>query len=845
MSKPSNWRLAARMAARELRGGIKGFGVLLACLALGVAAIAAVGMVRAAIEQGLTDQGAILLGGDAQVEFTYRTANAEERAWIESISDQVSEIIDFRSMIVVGTGDAETRALTQVKAVDGAYPLLGTLALAEGTLPQALSGSDGLPGAVMDKVLVDQLGLTIGDQFRLGIQDFALGGVILREPDASNGGFALAPRLIVMTADLANSGLIGPGTVFDSAYRMILPKGTDMEALKIIAEKAYREQGLRWSDSRSAAPGVERFVERIGSFLVLVGLAGLAVGGVGVASAVRAYLDGKISTIATLRSLGAEGQLIFRTYLLQIAVLSVIGVAIGLIIGAGVPVALSGPIEAALPFPAEIGFYPKPIIEAAFYGIVSAFLFALWPLARSEQVRAAALYRGETGSGLPRRQHLITIGLLVFLLVGGAVVLSGVATLALYTAGGVVAALGVLAMAAWCLTRAARRLARLRILRGSVAWRLALASIGAPRSEAVQVVLALGLGLTVLASVGQIESNLRAAISRDLPTRAPSFFFVDIQNDQIDGFRAKLAENDQVSKVESAPMLRGVVTLINGRDAREVAGNHWVVMGDRGLTYSATKPEGTTLTEGVWWPQDYSGPPQVSFAAEEAEEMGLKLGDKITMNILGRDIEAEITSFRVVDFSNAGMGFVMSMNPSAIAGAPHTHIATVYATEAAEAAILRDMSRAYPNITAIGIKAAIGRVSEALGAIAQATTLAAMATLLTGFVVLIGAAAAGERARRYEAAVLKVLGASRARILVSFAVRAALTGAAAGLVAILAGAAGGWAVLTFVMESPYQFEWKSAVAIVFGGILATLLAGLVFAWRPLAARPAQVLRSAE
>lgn len=832
--------LAIRIARRELRGGLRGFWVFLACLSLGVAAIAGVGMVRSAIEAGLKDQGAVLLGGDAQVEFTYRFASPEERAFLDQISDQVSEIVDFRSMVVAG----DARVLTQVKAVDANYPLLGKVQLESGDLPTALAGNS-LPGAVMDGILADQVGLALGDHFKLGAQDFVLQGRILREPDSATGGFALAPRTIVLTKDLAQSGLLQPGTLFDSSYRLLLPKGSDLAALQARAEAQFRDSGLRWSDSRRAAPGVERFVERIGAFLVLVGLAGLAVGGVGVAAAVRSYLEAKISTIATLRTLGATGGLIFQTYLVQIALLVGLGVLLGLALGVGVPLALAGPIQAALPFPAEIALYPRPVLEASFYGITSAFLFALWPLARSEGVRAAALYRGGLAGGWPRWRYGFAMLALAAVLIGGAVWLSGTAKLALGTAGGVIGALLVLALAAWGLAWLARRLARSTALRARVPLRLALASIGAPRAETMQVVLALGLGLTVLAAVGQIDANLRAAISRDLPTRAPSFFFVDIQPDQIEGFRAKLAANPAVTKQESAPMLRGIITKINGQDARKVAGEHWVLAGDRGITYAAEKPANATITAGSWWPADYTGPPQISFAAEEADELGLKLGDKLTVNILGRDIEAEITSFRIVDFSNAGMGFVMTMNPASVAGAPHTSIATVYAETGAEAGILRDIASAYPNITAIGVKAAIGRVTEALTAIAQATTIAAMATLVTGFVVLIGAAASGERARVYEAAVLKVLGASRARILFSFALRAGLMGAAAGIVAIVAGSLAGWAVMTFVMDSDYAFEATSALAIVLGGILATLLASLVFVLRPLAARPAQVLRSQE
>ena len=430
-------------------------------------------------------------------------------------------------------------------------------------------------------------------------------------------------------------------------------------------------------------------------------------------------------------------------------------------------------------------------------------------------------------------------------LVGGAVLFSGVPTLALGAAGGVAGSLVVLYVAAIGLQRLAKRLSHGRLARGRIALRLALAAIGGPRSETASVVLSLGLGLSVLAAVGQIDANLRSAIQTDLPERAPSFFFVDIQPDQIDAFLDRTKGDAKVSRVDSAPMLRGVITQINGRPAKEVAGEHWVVRGDRGITYAAEPGERTTVTAGQWWPKDYTGTPQVSFAAQEASEIGLKLGDTITVNVLGRDITAEITSFREVDFSSAGMGFVMTLNPAALAGAPHTHIATVYAEADAEAAILRDISKAMPNVTAIRVKEAVDRVAEALSAIATATAWAAAATLVTGFAVLIGAAAAGERARVYEAAILKVLGATRGRILASFALRSALMGAAAGGVAIVAGAISGWAVMTFVMEVDYHFEPVSAVAIVAGGVMATLVSGLAFALRPLSVRPAQVLRAAD
>ena len=542
-------RLAARIARRELRGGLAGFRVFLACLALGVAAIAGVGMVRSAIEAGLRDQGAVLLGGDAEMRFTARFASEAERALMAGAAGRVSEIVDFRSMALVGE---DIRALTQVKGVDSVYPLAGAVVLEPAVpLAEALTSVDGVPGAVMDRVLVDRLGLKVGDRFTLGVQAFRLGAALMREPDSAAGGFALGPRTIVLTRDLAASGLLEAGTQFETAYRLDLPAGADLGALQVQAETAFRDKGMRWADSRKAAPGVERFVDRIGSFLILVGLSGLAVGGVGVSAAVRAYLEGKVAIIATLKTIGAEGRTIFQVYLIQIAVLSGLGVALGLILGAGVPLLAAPWIKASLPFPVAFGLYPTPLLEAAFYGVLTAFLFTLWPLARSAEVRAAALYRGAGNAGWPGLRHWVTLAVLIVALVGGAMLLSGSWMLAASTAGGVLAALVVLALAALGMRRLARWAARRAFVRGRTGLRLALGAIGGPREEAMSVILSLGLGLSVLAAVGQIDSNLRSAIDRDLPARAPSYFFVDIQQDQIDGFLARLKDDPAVSKVET------------------------------------------------------------------------------------------------------------------------------------------------------------------------------------------------------------------------------------------------------------------------------------------------------
>lgn len=832
--------LAWKFALRELRGGLKGFRIFLACLALGVGVIAAISSIRASIEAGLSREGAALLGGDAELSFTYRFANDEERAWMTGQAIAVSEIAEFRSMATVG----DERALTQVKAVDGSYPLVGEVTLEpDMPLDRALAGRDGVAGVAMERVLADRLGLQPGGTVTFGTSDYVLMATIQREPDAAASGFTLGPRTLVALPALQGSGLLEPGSIYSSKYRLDLAEGTDLNQLREEARGLFEASGMRWRDARNGAPGIATFVERLGGFLVLVGLSGLAVGGVGVSAAIRAYLAGKTETIATLRTLGAERQVIFLTYFLQIGVLTLLGIGIGLALGALAPLLLGPVIAAQLPFPAIFSIYPTALGEAALYGVLTAFIFALWPLARAERIRAASLFRGEMGDShtLPAPRYLLATFVALAALIGATAVLSGSAVLTLWTAIALSGSLVVLLLAALALGQIALKSGRLS--RGRPALRWGIASIGASRDGAVPAVLALGLGLTVLAAIGQIDGNMRRAIAGNLPEVAPSYFFVDIQRDQMPRFLDRVENDPAVRKVESAPMLRGIITRINGQPAQEVAGDHWVVRGDRGITYAAAQPKGTEVTKGSWWPDDYTGSPQVSFASEEAEELGLVLGDTITLNVLGREMQAEITSFRNVDFSTAGMGFVLTLNEAALSGAPHSFIATVYAESQAEAQILRDVAKEMPNITAIRVRDAIDRVSDVLRQLAAATSYGAAATLLTGFLVLLGTAAAAEPARRYEAALLKTLGATRGQILLSFSLRSIILGAGAGLVALAAGIAGAWAVNTYVFETSYIVIWSNALSVIAAGIAVTLFAGLFFALRPLAARPAGILRA--
>ncbi len=839
-----NKLLALKFARRELRNGITGFRVLILCLALGVSAIVAIGSIRTAIETALYSEGTILLGGNAEAEFTYRFAKIDERKWFESITSELSEVVDFRSMIAVERGLEQEYGLTQIKAVDDAYPLFGRVILdGDISFSEALKPRNGLDSVILERVLMDRLGLEVGNILSIGLKSFYLGGVLQYAPDSPSEGFGIGPRTIVYKSSLEGTGLLEPGTLFSTKYRLKLLDNIDLDNIAIEAKKRFEGSGLRWRDARNAAPALSEFIGQLSTFLILVALAGLVVGGVGVSSAVRSYLDVKNSVIATLRSLGASHRLIFQIYLIQISVLASIGMMLGLILGSLGPLIFSTYIKAALPFPIKMGMFLEPLIEACIYGILVTFIFSTWPLAQLEKVQAATLFRdiGEKRQVWPNYRFLAVIALACGFLIVLAGIFTGSFKLTFWTGFCVLSTLLLLGISAHFLERSVLYISP--FFRNFMSIHRALTAISAKRGDVSPVILALGMGLSILATIGQIDGNLRTAISKELPEVAPSYFVLDIQKKQMPALRKILKNDVGVKKVDEAPMLRGIITKINGKDAKLVGGDHWVLQGDRGITYSAAPRDITEISAGTWWPNKYTGPPQISFVADIAKEMELSLGDEMTINILGRDIIGKITSFRNVDFSSAGIGFVLVMNPSALSAAPHSFIATIYADNEAEARILRKIASTFPNVTAIRVNDVIDRFTGILGSISATISFGAYAALLTGFLVLIGTASTGIGAKKYEVAILKTLGASRNSIILTFLIRTLILGAVAGLVAGAAGILGSWALCSFVLKISFSIIWSNVLFIIFCGISANTFANILFSIQALNTRPASVLRT--
>ncbi|HEX9836577.1 MAG TPA: FtsX-like permease family protein [Alphaproteobacteria bacterium] len=838
-------RTALILVRRELRGGVRGFRLFLACLALGVGAIAGVGSLGRAIEGGLEAESRAMLGGDVAIRTVHVALTAPERAAIAR-AGAVSEAATLRTM--ARTESAEARSLVELKAVDDAYPLYGRLALDPDLAPAAaFARRGGAWGAVADATLFSRLGAKVGDRIRVGDATFELRGRIVREPDLAGGGggFPLGPRLMVATASLADTGLVRPGSLIYYHYRLRLPAGADAEASAAVLQAAFPDATWRVRTVEDSSPEVRRWVDRTVQFLTLVGLTTLLVGGVGVGNAVRGYLSGKIATIATLKCLGASTGLVFRTYFLLILVMAAAAIAAGAAFGAAVPflaVALAGP---ALPIPIEAGIEPRPLAIAAAFGLVAAVAFSLWPIARACAVRPAALFRDVVApeSARPGWRTAIAVGAASALLAALAIADAHDRRLATWFVVGAAATLVVFSIAAAALRHAASR-ARPR---NGAALRLALANLCRPGAPTGSVVVSLGLGLTVLIAVALVEGNLSHLARESVPERAPGYFFIDIQPDQVAPFEAAVKGASPGLALDRMPMLRGRITKVNGVPAGELrsrGGGTWVLGSDRGLSWSARPPTGSRIVAGSWWAPDYAGPPLLSFDARAAAGLGIGVGDSLTVNVLGREVTARIANLREIDWRGLNLNFVLVFAPGALDGAPAAHVAAINGPAAAEDAAERAVAASLPNVTSIRVRDVLESVAEAIGRIADAVRATSAATILAGILVLAGAVAAGHRRRVQDAVILKAVGATRSDIARAFALEHAAIGLAAASIAAVIGTVAAHLVVVEVMRLEWVFLPIPVLVTVLAAGFGAIAIGFAGTIRALGEPAAPLLRNA-
>ena len=837
------FQLAWRFSLRELRGGLKGFRILVACLSLGVAAISGVGSLSQSIEAGLQRDAKKLLGGDVALRLLHREATEAQLGYLRA-NGRLSAVVEMRAM-ARGIKYIDKRSLVELKAIDNLYPLIGNIALKKGkNLADALARKGGVWGAAVEANLLPKLKIKLGDMVKVGEGQFLITAIVDKEPDRVANILSFGPRLMIRAEALAETKLVQPGSQIRYRYRIQVPDGQNASDWIERLKAAFPKAGWRIRTTEQAAPGLQRFIDRMTLFLSFVGLTTLLVGGVGVTNAVDSYLESKTRVIATLKCLGAPSGLVFRIYFLQILALAGFGIVAGLIVGGLGPVAAISAMKGLLPVEPVADIYPLPLFLATIFGILVSLTFALWPLARAREVPAANLFRQsvQPANFRPHRKILTATFVGVVALSSLTIYASNDRWFAIWFVGGAILTLLLLRGGAGLLTWWTRRIDNIR----HTELRLALANIHRPGAATASVVSSLGLGLSVLVAIALIEGNLSRQVNERLPVSAPAFFFIDIQPDQVAAFDRTVTGFDGAGDYKRVASLRGRIVKIAGVPVEEVdvvPGSAWAIRGDRALTYAAKPAEGTEIKAGKWWPENYQGPPQISLDANLARGFGVDLGDSLTLNILGREIEAKITSLRAIDWRSLRFDFAIIFAPGTLEAAPHSHIAALQAPRELEDPVEKAVTERFNNISVIRVREALQSAADILDGIGMAVRATASVTILGGALVLAGAIAAGRRRRVYDAVVFKTLGATRMRLLRAFLIEYGLLGLSTAVISGAIGTFTAWAVVVWLMDMQWKFIPQAVWLTLVVCLVVTLAVGFAGTWRALGQKAAPLLKN--
>ena len=808
-------------------------------------AITAVSALSDAIRSGLAAQGEAILGGDMTLSRTHARATTAERAFLDARA-RVSESAAMRTMARLADGSEQM--LVEIKAVDDAYPLAGSVELQGGGSLASAIGKEMT--AAVDPIVLERLGRKVGETIQVGRSTLRVAAAIANEPDAVVDRLTYGPRVLVSLATMDKTGLIQPGSLVRWRYALRL---ADASASGLVAVRkdlaaALPENGFTVVDRRNPAPQVRRSVERLGQFLTLVGLTALLVGGIGVANAVTTFVDRRRKVIATMKSVGATSRQILAIFLVQVMAMAAIGVGLGVVLGYLVPLAVNALLEGSVPIHASVALGPRTLAVAIAYGFLVALLFALWPLGRAELVNATVLFRDDASAepATPRRGIVGATAVVAAALVAMAVLGTDSPRLALLFLLGLALVFALFLGLAVAIRAVARRVPRPAVPELA----LALGSIAAPGGLGSSVVLSLGAGLSLLVAVGLTDSSLVAELTGRMPSQSPNYFVLDVAKDRLGVLQEAVAKAAPGGRFEEAPMLRGRLVRLKDKPVEQLKAPpeaQWVLTGDRGLTYSETVPAGSKVTAGKWWDKDYDGEPLVSFERDLAGKLGVGIGDSITVNVLGRNVTARIANLREVNWESLGINFVMVFSPNTLKAAPHNLLVTITLPASAplsdEVRVARALAAATPEVTAIRVKDALDRFTVILGKVMVAVRVAGSITLLAGALVLAGALATAQRRRILEAVILKALGATRRRIVTVHLIEYVVLAAATALLALVLGSVAAWLVLTRVMEVPFTFSWAAILQALSLAIGLVLAFGTFGTWRVLNAPAVPYLRS--
>ncbi|MCB9993612.1 MAG: FtsX-like permease family protein [Hyphomicrobiaceae bacterium] len=847
MSRVWSW---IRVGLADLRGDMRRFGLLMVCLALGTSVIAAVGSVGTVLKQSVERDATALMGGDLEASRPDRDATPEEFAFFQTLGT-VTKVVSTNAH----GSTPDNTALIDLLAVDDNYPLLGNVLspqLESGEKPGKLLGDvNGTYGAIVDPVLLDRLAISLGDTFTVGNIQLQVRGDLASLPDGAVRGFHLGLTTVISTEALAQMSDLRPplpGLLTKHNYKILL-QGTDYDTAAAAIAAKFGEATWEVQSPREAVGPTIRYYNLFTRYLLIIGLSSLLVGGVGVSNAVSTYVGERQRTIAILRTLGATGARVLVHHLAQIGVLIGIGVGIGVLMGAVASLFMLPLVGNALSVDLPPTIVPAPLLVAAGFGILSGFAYAYLPLMRTQRISPALLFRSP-GMALPiadwwaltNPRIIIPVALAAAGVFGLAVFETGDVRLVSLYALGVVATFALLRGAAYLLQVVLKRLPPAPV----TGIRNVLRSIYGPGSSAPVVIVSIGLGLSMVLIIALLERNLHDQLLGSVTRNAPTFVATDLFDDEVAAIEQMAKDDPDIVEFQWRPMLRGAVTEINGVDTSTLKNvdeeAQFLFSGEIPMTYAADMPEGSTITDGAWWPADYQGPPLVSLRSTMKSALNLKVGDSIQIRMFGELIDAKVANFRDYQWQR-GLNFMVTFSPGDVEYYPFNQLGTIKAAEGKEKDVERLLNKTFPTVAFIPVGDALQQAATILSQLGTAVNVVGGIAVVNGLLVLAGTMAAGRKQRESDAVVKKVLGATRGDILRSFVTEYAVLGVFSSLIATIVGVFGAWVITKSGLEVDFSADPVLIFFVVVGAVLLTLAAGAITTWRALSTPPARFLRT--
>ena len=840
-----------RMALRETRSSWQRLLFFFVCLAIGVGAIVTLRSVIQSVRGVVTGQARVLIAGDVVVA-TNRGWTDQDRALLASWLrpdrgvQAASASVETATMVRPADPAKATARMVELRGVEASFPLYGRVRLRGNQVYSHAMLQDR--GAIVRPELMTQLDLAVGDALLIGSQSFTIRGVLDSEPGGRAGGFSLGPRVLIDRTALEQAGLLGVGS--RSRHQIMLRMDpVRLDAFTRDLRQAFRNQFVSVRSWKSTESDIGEDLERSENYLSLVGLVVLILGGIGVSSVTRVFVEQKLKSIAVLKCVGAGTVQILGVYMLQVMALGLAGSLLGVGLARLAMLVVTRYAASTSPTgePLTYGLTWPAVAQGVLIGLLVAVLFSIVPLLRVRRVRPSLLLRQETGGGGRDYLRVGVAGLVGVALVGVAAWQAGSWRVGLIVCGGFVVIAGVLWGAGWLLVK------MMRPLRQShwFALRHAALHLDRPGNQTRLVLLAVGLGCFFIVGVRAVQSNLLGQFSFDLAADTPDMFLIDIQQDQTAALAAFLGPRVPTGGAPRLlPVLRARVTGVRGREVNldsveEVRGRGSLAR-EYTITYRGGLSPNERVIDGRFWEATPSATPEVSIEQSIRDRFRIQIGDTMRFDVLGRPIEARVTSVRAVNWREVrNGGFMFVFRQGTFERAPHGFIASMRAPADGEARarLQRDMVVAFPNVSVIDLREVLETARSVIGTITLGVTVVGGLVLATGVLILAGAVAMTKFRRVYEAAILKTLGASTRTVGSLLLLEYGLLGMIAGIVGSLGGMALSYAISRWAIEVTWSLPWREVGAGVAGTALLVAIVGLGASLDVLRRKPLATLRA--